>query len=86
MGDAVGRLYVQHHFPPQAKTRMDTLVANLREAYRISITDLEWMTPATRQRALAKLDKFTAKIGYPERWRDYSTLVIAVRWAVTKGS
>lgn len=77
MGDAVGRLYVQHHFPPQAKTRMDTLVANLREAYRISITDLEWMTPATRQRALAKLDKFTAKIGYPERWRDYSTLVIA---------
>ena len=77
MGDAVGRLYVQHHFPPQAKTRMDTLVANLREAYRISITDLEWMTPATRQRALAKLDKYTAKIGYPERWRDYSTLVIA---------
>ena len=77
MGDAVGRLYVQHHFPPQAKTRMDTLVANLREAYRISITDLEWMTPATRQRALAKLDKFTAKIGYPERWRDYSTLVIS---------
>ena len=77
MGDAVGRLYVQHHFPPQAKTRMDTLVANLREAYRISITDLEWMTPATRQRALAKLDKFTAKIGYPERWRDYSTLVVA---------
>ena len=77
MGDAVGRLYVQHHFPPQAKTRMDTLVANLREAYRISITDLEWMTPATRRRALAKLDKFTAKIGYPERWRDYSTLVIS---------
>ena len=77
MGDAVGRLYVQHHFPPQAKARMDTLVANLREAYRISISDLEWMTPATRQRALAKLDKFTAKIGYPERWRDYSTLVVA---------
>ena len=77
MGDAVGRLYVQHHFPSQAKTRMDTLVANLREAYRISITDLEWMTPATRRRALAKLDKFTAKIGYPERWRDYSTLVIS---------
>ena len=77
MGDAVGRLYVQHHFPPQAKARMDTLVANLREAYRISISDLEWMTPATRQRALAKLDKFTAKIGYPEHWRDYSTLVVA---------
>ena len=55
---------------------MDELVANLREAYRVSINDLEWMTPETRQRALAKLDKFTPKIGYPARWRDYSTLVI----------
>jgi putative endopeptidase len=55
---------------------MDILVDNLREAYRVSINDLEWMTPATRQRALAKLDKFTAKIGYPAKWRDYSTLVI----------
>jgi putative endopeptidase len=76
LGDAVGRVYVEHHFPPEAKARMDELVANLRQAYRVSITDLEWMTPATRQRALAKLDKFTAKIGYPARWRDYSTLVI----------
>jgi len=76
MGDAVGRLYVQRHFPAQAKDRMDVLVANLREAYRVSITDLEWMTPATRQRALAKLDKFTAKIGYPVKWRDYSALTI----------
>lgn len=76
MGDAVGRLYVEHHFPPQAKERMDTLVANLREAYRISISDLEWMTPETRQRALAKLEKFTAKIGYPKHWRDYSELRI----------
>ena len=76
MGDAVGRLYVQHHFPPQAKARMDTLVANLREAYRVSISDLAWMTPETRQRALAKLDKFTAKIGYPKNWRDYSELHI----------
>ena len=77
MGDAVGRLYVQHHFPPQAKARMDTLVVNLREAYRVSISDLEWMTPATRQRALTKLDKFTAKIGYPKHWRDYSALVVS---------
>lgn len=76
MGDAVGRLYVQRHFPPEAKERMDVLVANLREAYRESITELEWMTPATRERALAKLDKFTAKIGYPAKWRDYSALVI----------
>ena len=55
---------------------MDELVANLREAYRVSISDLDWMTPETRERALAKLDKFTAKIGYPAKWRDYSTLVI----------
>jgi putative endopeptidase len=77
MGDAVGRLYVEQHFPPDAKARMDELVANLREAYRVSITDLEWMTPETRQRALEKLDKFTPKIGYPTKWRDYSALVIA---------
>ncbi len=76
MGDAVGRAYVERHFPPDAKARMDVLVANLREAYRVSINDLDWMTPATRQRALAKLDKFTAKIGYPAKWRDYSALVI----------
>ncbi|MEN4474170.1 M13 family metallopeptidase [Mycolicibacterium cosmeticum] len=76
MGDAVGKLYVQKHFPPAAKARMDELVANLRKAYRVSITNLDWMTPETRQRALAKLDKFTPKIGYPARWRDYSALVI----------
>ncbi|GBE63737.1 peptidase M13 [Mycobacterium sp. MFM001] len=76
LGDAVGKLYVQRHFPPDAKARMDALVDNLREAYRISIEGLEWMTPQTRERALAKLDKFTAKIGYPAKWRDYSALVI----------
>ena len=76
MGDAVGRLYVERHFPPDAKARMDVLVENLREAYRVSITDLEWMTPETRQRALAKLEKFTPKIGYPKKWRDYSTFVV----------
>jgi putative endopeptidase len=76
MGDAVGKLYVDRHFPPDAKARMDELVANLREAYRVSISDLDWMTPETRDRALAKLDKFTPKIGYPVRWRDYSALVI----------
>jgi putative endopeptidase len=76
MGDTVGKLYVERHFPPGAKARMDELVANLREAYRVSINDLEWMTPETRARALAKLDKFTPKIGYPVKWRDYSALVI----------
>ena len=77
MGDAVGRLYVDRHFPPDAKGRMDILVANLLKAYRVSISDLEWMTPETRRRALTKLDKFTAKIGYPKHWRDYSDLVIS---------
>jgi predicted metalloendopeptidase len=76
MGDTVGKLYVERHFPQGAKARMDELVDNLREAYRVSISDLEWMTPETRERALAKLDKFTPKIGYPVRWRDYSALVI----------
>jgi putative endopeptidase len=74
MGDAVGRVYVERYFPPGAKARIDVLVDNLRKAYRVSIESLAWMTPETRRRALAKLDKFTAKIGYPKRWRDYSKL------------
>lgn len=76
MGDAVGKLYVERHFPPGAKARIDALVDNLKAAYRASISELEWMTPQTRERALAKLDKFTAKVGYPAKWRDYSALVI----------
>lgn len=76
MGEALGKLYVERHFPPQAKARMDELVANLREAYRVSINTLDWMTPQTREKALVKLDKFTPKIGYPNTWRDYSALVI----------
>ncbi|MEO8260931.1 MAG: M13-type metalloendopeptidase [Pseudolysinimonas sp.] len=76
MGEAVGRIYVDRHFSPSAKTAMDDLVANLVAAYRASIETLEWMTPATRERALDKLSKFTPKIGYPVRWRDYSALEI----------
>jgi putative endopeptidase len=76
LGDAVGKLYVERHFPPDAKARIDALVDNLREAYRVSINDLDWMTPETRQRALVKLDKFTAKVAYPNKWRDYSALAI----------
>jgi putative endopeptidase len=74
MGEAVGKVYVEHHFPPTAKQQMDVLVANLVEAYRQSISNLEWMSPATREKALEKLDAFTPKIGYPDTWRDYSTL------------
>jgi putative endopeptidase len=75
-GDAVGKLYVQRHFPPDAKARIDALVENLQAAYRLSITELDWMTAQTRERALTKLEKFTAKVGYPAKWRDYSKLVI----------
>jgi len=76
MGEAVGRIYVERHFPPAAKEAMDDLVANLVEAYRQSIGALDWMGKQTRTRALGKLAKFTPKIGYPVKWRDYSTLVV----------
>ncbi|WP_460739511.1 M13 family metallopeptidase [Microbacterium neimengense] len=74
LGEAVGKVYVERHFPPTAKAAMDELVANLIEAYRQSISQLEWMSPETRERALAKLDAFTPKIGYPVKWKDYSGL------------
>lgn len=76
MGEAIGKVYVERHFPPAAKDAMDELVANLIEAYRQSISELEWMTPETRERALAKLEAFTPKIGYPVKWKDYSALEI----------
>ena len=76
IGEGLGKLYVAQYFPPQSKTRMDELVANLLAAYRDSIVTLDWMSPATRQQALAKLAKFNTKIGYPKRWIDYATLEI----------
>ncbi|NYD67730.1 M13 family metallopeptidase [Agromyces atrinae] len=76
LGEAVGHIYVERHFPPAAKTAMDELVANLVEAYRQSISTLDWMSPETRDRALDKLEKFTPKIGFPAKWRDYSALEI----------
>ncbi|MEU4339792.1 M13 family metallopeptidase [Nocardia sp. NPDC023852] len=76
LGEAVGKLYVAEHFPPAAKARMVELVANLQEAYRRNIAQLDWMGQDTRAAALAKLEKFTPKIGYPDKWRDYSAVVI----------
>ncbi|WP_300018574.1 M13-type metalloendopeptidase [Pseudonocardia sp.] len=76
LGEAVGQIYVERHFPAAAKERMVELVANLVEAYRESITDLDWMSPATRGHALEKLERFTPKIGYPDAWKDYSDLEI----------
>jgi putative endopeptidase len=77
LGEALGKLYVARHFPPERKTRMEALVANLLAAYRDSIATLDWMSPETRREAQAKLAKFHAKIGYPNKWRDYTALAIA---------
>ncbi len=76
LGEAIGQIYVERHFPQASKERMDELVANLIEAYRISITELDWMTEKTKAKALEKLSKFRSKIGYPDKWRDYSSLTI----------
>jgi putative endopeptidase len=76
LGEAIGEQYVQRHFPPEAKQQMDVLVANLVEAYRHNIDTLEWMSPQTRRKALDKLAVFRPKIGYPPRWRDYSSIEI----------
>ncbi|WP_315583902.1 M13-type metalloendopeptidase [Actinomyces viscosus] len=76
LGEALGEIYVERHFPPSHKAAMETLVGRLIEAYRQSISSLEWMSPATRERALDKLALFTPKIGYPVRWRDYSAVEV----------
>ena len=76
IGEGLGKLYVEKHFPPENKARMEVLVKNLLEAYKQSIDTLDWMGPETRKEALAKLAKFTPKIGYPNKWRDYSALEI----------
>jgi len=76
LGEATGRLYVQKYFPPAAKARMDQLVKNILAAYKVGIDSLEWMSPATKKAAQDKLAHFTVKIGYPDKWRDYSSLII----------
>lgn len=76
LGEAVGQIYVARHFPEGHKARMQTLVGNLIEAYRESITDLRWMGEDTKAEALRKLGAFRAKIGFPDEWIDYSAVVI----------
>ncbi|HEY7820266.1 MAG TPA: M13 family metallopeptidase [Vicinamibacteria bacterium] len=76
MGEAVGKLYVARHFPPEAKARMEALVTNLIDTYGEAIEELPWMTAETKARAQEKRKKFTYKIGYPETFRDYSKLEI----------
>jgi putative endopeptidase len=77
MGESLGKLYVEKHFPAERKARMEVLVKNLLAAYKQSIDTLDWMSPATKKEAQAKLAKITTKIGYPNKWKDYSALVVA---------
>ncbi len=76
LGEVVGKVYVDRHFPPEAKARMEILVTNLTVAYEKSITELSWMGDETKAEALDKLSKFSTKIGYPDEWRDYTALEI----------
>jgi endothelin-converting enzyme len=76
VGEAVGKLYVAEYFPPEAKAKMDELVANVIATLDEDLKDLDWMSPETRIKAREKLSKFNAKIGYPSEWKDYSDLEI----------
>jgi endothelin-converting enzyme/putative endopeptidase len=76
LGELLGQLYVDRHFRPEAKVRMDTMIRNLIKAYEKSITELDWMSDETKQQALVKLSKLSPKIGYPDQWRDYSKMKI----------
>lgn len=76
LGEVIGKVYVQRHFAPEAKARMSQLVENLRAAYGNSINTLTWMSAETKKQAHVKLAAFTPKIGYPDKWQDYSTLTI----------
>ena len=76
LGEEIGKEYVKRHFPEESKRKMEVLVQNLLKAYEISIKNLDWMTEETKVKALEKLGKFTPKIAYPDKWRDYSALEI----------
>jgi endothelin-converting enzyme len=76
LGEILGKVYVKDNFPPEAKARMEELVDNVIKGYGVAIEDLEWMSPETKIAAQEKLDKFTPKIGYPDKWKDYSELSI----------
>jgi putative endopeptidase len=77
IGEALGQLFVEKHFPPEAKTRMNELIGNLREVFRDRLAKLDWMSEETRQKALAKFNRFTQKVGHPEVFRDYSKVKLS---------
>ncbi len=74
VGEAVGQLYVEEMFPPEAKAKAETMIANVIAAYKERISNLDWMSDSTKVKAIEKLDKFTVKIGYPDTWEDYSSM------------
>ncbi len=76
VGEALGKLYVDEMFPPEAKDKAEEMVNNLLQAYRVRIKNLSWMAPETKEKALSKVDKVQVKIGYPDKWKDYSDLNI----------
>ncbi|WP_149913777.1 M13 family metallopeptidase [Sphingobacterium cavernae] len=76
VGELLGKLYVEKHFPEEAKATCEELVKYLIKSFEIHIKNLEWMSPVTKERALDKLSKFTVKIGYPDKWKDYSQLAV----------
>jgi putative endopeptidase len=76
VGEIIGKVYVKKHFPPEAKERMLQMVDNLLKAYETSIKNVDWTTEETKIQALDKLSKLAPKIGYPDKWRDYSLLTV----------
>ena len=76
VGEAIGKLYVEAQFPPEAKAKAELMIANIIKAFQNRITALDWMTPETKKKAIEKLDKFTVKIAYPDEWEDYSNLMV----------
>jgi endothelin-converting enzyme/putative endopeptidase len=76
LGEALGRIYVEKYFPPEAKARMQELVKNLRLAMKETIEELDWMSAPTKQKALEKLSTFNPKLGYPDKWKDYSSVPV----------
>ncbi len=77
VGEALGQLYVDAKFPPEAKAKAETMIANVIDAYKARIQKLDWMGEETKEKAIEKLDKFTVKIAYPDKWEDYSTMDVA---------
>jgi putative endopeptidase len=77
VGEALGQLYVDAKFPPEAKAKAEKMIANIIEAYKARIQNLDWMGDDTKLKAIEKLDKFTVKIAYPDKWEDYSTMEVS---------